>query len=277
MLPHIAGFYDEHREFLGTERIHIVASMTPSSTIGRYVLSTRFTATVRLAYMDYPDTRELAAIYGAYTAAAFGPNAGVRLADERLRIPAGLSKVAATMVDVHQAVQARFSVDEHRHYIFTPRDLSAWVAGLMRYDLAQDSFLEVLAYEGMRIYRDRLVDADSAAKFDALLASTLRSQWGFNPDLRETLYSSLVAGARSKQAAATSARAGKAVADGADMEGAADMSLGAPLARVAVTDLATVLERGKLVYEREERDLNVHLFPEAVEHVACVDRCEVVP
>lgn len=278
------GFYDENREFLGLERVHIVASMNPSTTIGRHPLSPRFTATVRLAYMDYPDPRELAAIYGAYMAAAFGPASGIRLADDRFRGAAALHKLAATMVEVHAGVLQRFSVDEQRHYLFTPRDLTSWVRGLMRYPLEEEQLLEVLAYEAARVYRDRLVDADAAAKFDAGLAAALRSTWGFNPDLRDVLYTSLAhvtrGGAAGAGGAAGSAAAGSAAGKGgvsarggsSSAAAAADASVGAPLSRIGAPDLRALVERGVTVFEREERDLGLILFPEVLDRIACVDR-----
>ena len=30
------GFYDEHLEFLGIERVHIVCTMNPATTVGRH-------------------------------------------------------------------------------------------------------------------------------------------------------------------------------------------------------------------------------------------------
>ena len=60
------GFYDENLEFLGIERVHIVATMNPATTVGRHHLSTRFTAIVRIAYMDYPTPQELGIIYSCY-------------------------------------------------------------------------------------------------------------------------------------------------------------------------------------------------------------------
>jgi len=151
------GFYDANREFLGVERLHIVASMNPGTTVGRHPLSTRFTATVRLVYMDYPDTRELCTVYSGYMNAALGPRAGVRLLDDRFRAPAALAKLAQTMVEVHQSVASKFSVDEHRHYLFTPRDITSWVVGLMRYPVHEEPLLDVVAFEAQRIYRDRCV------------------------------------------------------------------------------------------------------------------------
>ena len=43
-------------DYVTLERIVIVASMNPSTTIGRHRISTRFTANVRLCYMDYPES-----------------------------------------------------------------------------------------------------------------------------------------------------------------------------------------------------------------------------
>ena len=36
------------------------------------------------------------------------------------------------MVEVFQSVRNKFSIDDHRHYLFTPRDLTEWVHGLLR-------------------------------------------------------------------------------------------------------------------------------------------------
>lgn len=44
-------------------------------------------------------------------------------------------------------VKKKFSVDEHRHYLLTPRDLTAWVKGLLRYELSSENILDCVAYE----------------------------------------------------------------------------------------------------------------------------------
>ena len=60
------GFYDDNLDFVTLERIQIIASMNPSSTLGRYQLSTRFTAMVRIAFVDYPSAESLQSIYTQY-------------------------------------------------------------------------------------------------------------------------------------------------------------------------------------------------------------------
>jgi dynein heavy chain 2 len=42
------GFYDESLEWIGVERVQIVATMNPASTLGRHQLATRMTAIVRI-------------------------------------------------------------------------------------------------------------------------------------------------------------------------------------------------------------------------------------
>ena len=44
-------------------------------------------------------------------------------------------------------MKGKFSVDEHRHYLLTPRDLTAWVRGLLRYELESENVLDCIAYE----------------------------------------------------------------------------------------------------------------------------------
>ena len=49
----------------GLDRIQIVASMNPSTTVGRHALSPRFTSLMRTVCIGYPDTAQLQTIYGS--------------------------------------------------------------------------------------------------------------------------------------------------------------------------------------------------------------------
>jgi dynein heavy chain 2 len=40
--------------------------MNPSTTIGRHKISTRFTANVRIAYVEYPSMEDLIPVYGEF-------------------------------------------------------------------------------------------------------------------------------------------------------------------------------------------------------------------
>ena len=60
------GFYDDRLEWVGLEKIQIVASMNPATTVGRHPLSTRFTAIVRVSFtfsQSYANTPFIIHIY----------------------------------------------------------------------------------------------------------------------------------------------------------------------------------------------------------------------
>ncbi|CAM9392956.1 unnamed protein product, partial [Phaeothamnion confervicola] len=192
------GFYDASLEFLRLERVQIVASMNAATTVGRHPLSTRFTASVRVLAVDYPEAAELAAIYDVFLESAFTSRRNGGGLDPRWEQPPEREKLARMMVDLYEQVKSRFSMDEH--YLFTPRDLTAWVRGLLRYDLGADDVLDSMAHEAQRLFRDRLVDSDSVARFDSMLGNQLRTAWrhGGSADLASgaVIFSTLGDGVR---------------------------------------------------------------------------------
>ena len=50
--------------------------------------------------------------------------------------------LASSMVGLYSKLKERFTVDHHAHYIFTPRDLTAWTLALLRHDLTADDSKE---------------------------------------------------------------------------------------------------------------------------------------
>ena len=65
-------------------------------------------------------------------------------------------------------------MDDHDHYLFNPRNLTLWVLQLLRYDIVSvDTFLNAWAYEANRIFRDRLVGAESQGQFDLMLRNAM--------------------------------------------------------------------------------------------------------
>ncbi|KAH8059565.1 dynein light chain binding protein [Aureococcus anophagefferens] len=167
--------------------------------------------------------------------------------------PGEREKLAATLVEVYERVKATFVVDDARHYLFTPRDLSAWVSNLLRYDLASEDLLNVVAYEGLRLFKDRMVDADAEAKLDGILGGVLRSRWRFVPALDGVHFTTLAAGAIG--------------AKGGGGGGAAPL-----LRRVETAEFRAVVGKGVDYYERENAELRMLLFDRVLDHVARVDR-----
>lgn len=80
-------------------------------------------------------------------------------------------------------MKSYFTADEYGHYQFTPQHLTLWTQGLVRYNIDKEggpTQLLLLAWvnEACHIFRDRLVGNDARAKFDNLLSTILRSDWG---------------------------------------------------------------------------------------------------
>ena len=157
----------------------------------------------------YPDTEQLQTVYGTYllpvlqhslanhpvwgSTARIHALAGsmvqvyeqVRL-DHSCRVDFVTVRIIRLNNDViSNQVRKHFTVDDYSHYVFTPRDLTQWVLGLIRYPLAQDTgngvssghLLEMWAYEARRLFRDRLVGEKAVDQFDAILNSVLQSDW----------------------------------------------------------------------------------------------------
>jgi len=170
------------------ERIQIVASMNPSTTIGRHKISTRFTANVCVAYMDYPQNEELLPVYAEMmkTILAHPNYGGGQMANSTKRL-------SQFIIDLYSNVKSKFSVDDHRHYLFTPRDITELVFSLLRYEIPEpQSLIEVLIYESSRVFKDRLVDRDSKKRFDNILYSLLKNHLKFSDRLVDTFFISKV-------------------------------------------------------------------------------------
>lgn len=267
------GFYDANLEFLGLEKVQIVASMNAATTVGRHPLSTRFTAIVKVAAMDYPSSEELAVVYSTFLEAVFDHATATSQAP--LPAPWGggsqsdassaRDKLARTLVDIYDATKARFSVDEQRHYLFTPRDLTKWVLSLLRYDLGADEVLDVLAYEARRLFRDRLVDAESIAKFDGVLNSALKQHWRHAPKLQDVYFSALLG--KSPSSAGNTGDAASAESGMMAMT-----PLASRLQRISSDEYVQVIQQGLALYEREKKELHMQLFDEILEHVAVIER-----
>ena len=134
--------------------------MNPPSTVGRHPLSTRFTANVRIHYIDPPTLEEMQIIYSEYLRAAIfqSRKLGSNLTNQDAQ--AQSKKLAQLLVECYQNICSKFSVDEHRHYQFTPRNITHIVFGLMRYlnlFASPETILEALLNELNKNFRDRLV------------------------------------------------------------------------------------------------------------------------
>ena len=73
-------------------------------------------------------------------------------------------------------------MDDHGHYMFTPRDLTKWILGLLRYnqDDGEDqmSLLEAWTYEAIQLFRIKMAGDTDRQKWDAIMTEILSSHFG---------------------------------------------------------------------------------------------------
>ncbi|KAF2973673.1 hypothetical protein EK904_004515 [Melospiza melodia maxima] len=255
------GFYDENLEWVGLENIQIVASMSAGGTLGRHKLTSRFTSIVRLCAIDYPEREQLQTIYSAYLEPVLQKNL------KNHPVWGSLPKIhqlAGSMVQIYQQVRAKFTVDDHSHYLFTPCILTQWVLGLFRYDLeggslihTADFVLEVLAYEARCLFRDRIVGTKELQVFDNILTNVFQDDWGSNvlENMADTFY---VTWGACQEAFIT--------------PGQALPPHGRPLGRLNSTDLKDVIQKGIIHYGRDKKEIDILLFHEVLSYMSKVDR-----
>ena len=237
------GFYDENLEFVYLERIQIVASMNPSSTVGRFEITTRFTGNVRMLFLDYPSDEDMNLIYTEYLK-------GI-LSSENLGKLSKLSQLLANCsLSIYNNIKKTFTFDMYHHYIFTPRDISNWLIGLLRYECkSADELIKVWGYECIRIFKDKLVGKESKQKFDQILMDELTKISGKislkekidTQTLKSTIYTSL-------------------------------NSTNNSLVELKSDDYKDLLNKGQLIYERENDELYMTYFDENLQNCKIIDR-----
>ena len=177
------GFYDKDLEWIRVENVQIVCTMNPSGSVGRYDLAPRFAAIISVLSISYPDKDSLSVIYTAYLEAL--------LASPQLKTSSGGwgvgkgSDLARVMCSVYADVKKRWTVDDASHYVFNPRDITAWVTNILRYDLENNDLADVVYYEGQRIFADRLAKIEFRKRVNDILADHLSSVLGFTRRERE--------------------------------------------------------------------------------------------
>ena len=244
------GFYDDDLEFVQLEHIQIVASIAPASTLGRHRLATRFTAIVRVCSISYPSSDELAEVYTHFLRAIMTAPHWQGVADRAYGL---CTKVAEAMVDVYSNMKGKFTMDDHEHYLFNPRDLTQWILQLLRYEVVSvESFIEAWAYEATRIFRDRLVGEEAKSHFDSILRNCLIQYLGMDVEVDKLIFTSMLT-----------------LGDEGVPSG--------ELKRVSVEDYTKMVQDGLKSYQREMKDLDIELVPEVLEQISWMDRALAAP
>ncbi|KAM3616882.1 uncharacterized protein V6R79_025341 [Siganus canaliculatus] len=254
------GFYDENLEWVSLENIQVVASMSTGGAVGSHSLNSRFSSIVRICTIDYPDREQLQTIYSAYLQPVLQHSLGSQAS---WASTGKTHQLAGSFVQLYEQVKAKLTVDDHSHYLFTPCILTEWVLSLLRYDLTAarpnvtDSVLEVVAYEARRLFRDRLVSSKDLHMFDNILSSIIRGDWGSDAldNMTDGFY------------VTWGASEGAVMAPGQSLP-----AHGKQLGRLDSTDLKQVIQKGVVLYSRDNRELDLILFWEVCDFVSRVDR-----
>ena len=168
------------------------------------------------------------------------------LQSERIKMDKNRSSIegkniATFLVEYYTEVKRKFPDDEHRHYLFTPRNITQIVFGLLRYEINQknmDSLYEGLNNELNRTMRDRLVNVESQVRHDALIGSLLKARFSFQP-----------------------------------VQGVYFVSSGGrTLNRLTRPDFVQLVSQGLIAYEREFKEMRLHLLDEVLNLAQALDR-----
>ena len=46
-------------------------------------------------------------------------------------------RLSTFLIDIYTQVKLKFNVDEHRHYLFTPRDITTMIFSMLRYEILE--------------------------------------------------------------------------------------------------------------------------------------------
>ncbi|XP_046395709.1 cytoplasmic dynein 2 heavy chain 1 [Ischnura elegans] len=262
------GFHDKNLEWIGLDRIQIVATMSLNSTESQRIsLSHRFMSLVHIYSMKYPDHEQLTAIYTTCLFDVFEdwlPN------HPYLKSSGKLSLIVETVMRIYQEVKNTFSTVEHNHYVFSPVDITRWCLALKRYHLMEKDFtssmdpiLEVLIFEASCIFRDKLVAKDDREKYDGIIAGVLKEYWS-NPNLLNNLKGIyyITAG---QTLNSHSGHKSRVLSDGLQLE------------KINSNDWLEFIKKAISQYERENHPLDLLLIPELMEGVAKAERVLSIP
>lgn len=136
--------------------IQFVGACNPSSVSGRHSMTKRFTNLCTTVMVDYPSISSLKTIYNVYT------NALLKVTPDLV----GFDKpLCNSMIEVYEHYKTKFGESEIFHYVTSPRELTRWVKGLYialrpMLSVELESLIRIWAYEGLRLFSDRLITTD---------------------------------------------------------------------------------------------------------------------
>ena len=136
-------------------------------------MALRFLRHSPLIMVDYPGEQSLLQIYGTFNSAVLKIIPTLRGYSDSL---------TKAMVQLYAESQKRFTPDIQPHYVYSPRELTRWMRGIYEGirqldDLTLEGLVRVWAYEGLRLFQDRLVFESEKQWTDAEIDATARQHF----------------------------------------------------------------------------------------------------
>jgi dynein heavy chain 1 len=162
------GFWQvKENSWVSLERIQFIGACNPPTDPGRKILTPRFLRHVSVVLVDYPRQESLLQIYKTFNRALLRLHPSLR---------GYCDPLTEAMVEVYARSQARFTVDQQPHYLYSPRELTRWCRGIYEAVrsldlLTPEALIRTWAHEALRLFQDRLVTSSERSWTDSLIDS----------------------------------------------------------------------------------------------------------
>ncbi|KPI89860.1 putative dynein heavy chain [Leptomonas seymouri] len=276
------GFYNQDLEWIGTERVQIVASMNPTPSAGRYPVTPRLLALSSIISVSYPSKTSLVQVYATYWSNLLRQTDVGQGKDYEKG-----TQLAHFMLQVYERVRKQFEGEEYAHFAFCPRHLTKWVSNVLLYNVDTRTTLPaVLAYEASRIFADCLPRAEDRRQALRIFAEQLATIGYAVPPKEDRFATMFVTWLDKDNSVAAKTKKDADSVDSAAAAGGQDNSDGAAAASLAAKgtrqqlklqqkkygDIRDEAERALLRYSREFKELYTPLIPDVLCWVTYVDR-----
>lgn len=239
------GFYNGDLDWIGIEKIQIIATMNPVVSCGRYAVAPRLLAVVNIVTMTYPSRSSLTNIYATY----WGGLLKTTSIGGGKSFQNGLD-IAQFTINVYEKIRRKFEGEEYAHFHFCPRHLTQWTCNVLQYKIDSTVTLpEVLAYEASRIFSDCLPSPDDRSRAEKIFSDQLPTI-GYSVSSKEDKFASLFASWFT-----------------VTQEG--DRRI---LERRPLAEIASEVDKGIIRFSREFKDIHIPRIPEVLAWIARVDR-----
>lgn len=176
------GFWHtKENKWVSLRRIQFVAACNPPTDAGRTLMTKRFTRHCTTLMVDYPAEDSLVDIYSTLFRTTLKMTPLLKSYGEPL---------AHASIQIYYACRYHFTVTDHQHYIFSPRELTRCVRGI-HYALENSTnqdlefLLKIWFNELRRILGDRLVAQEEKAWLDSTIKEAALKYFP-NPNLVTT-------------------------------------------------------------------------------------------